>query len=887
MKRTALRLICLLLCAVMVMGMIPAAAAAAQMEASPAKAEGFIFRQTNGITYYEPATFDLAVRAESETGSLAFPAANSTAKTKISTPTELTWNKEVIWEYNDATETWSHSTGTRYGSVYFKVGSNYVENGMTLVKIRLYRNNEQVAEVWTGFDPNTIGMSKYLSVPVYMDHDFESGEYYFTVELNCDGGFSDQYDGSEIATSPVWNYTKPGSSYGPPTNARWLDGLQAAWEPEDDYMTHQIEVNYAPDKNTEPFMILRAWGDMRYCNDAASVAMSVLDSGYFSFKVRTLSQNISKKCHSDWAFSETKYFDGAIQLGAPSDITWSVTLPGSIYWIINKPVEMPESYYEIDLYKDSKKVHTDSAWGYSGDIDDYNARYFETSFYDEYDFTTGDYHVTVKAVATKDGFTDSETVKSPVWSYTHPGTRFSRPTNLKWNFPEVSWDSNYSNASYHVKVYYSATKDGTPEEIYFSDIVEETSLDLSRYIEYGGKGYYSFKVRTYSYDITTKYHSAWTDLCGPYYYTDKATALKITSQPQNVTVASGETAKVSFEAEGDGLTYTWYYKNSGDSSFSKTAAFTSNTYSVTMSEARDGRQIYCVVTDQYGNTAQTDTVTLSMVKNEVKIITQPESVVVPAGETASVTVAAEGDGLTYTWYYKNTGDSSFSKTTSFTSNIYSVSMSEARDGRQIYCVVTDQYGNTAQTDTVTLSMVKNEVKIITQPKSVVVPDGETAAVTVVAEGDGLTYEWYYKNSSGRYVITKTFTGDTYSITMNEERNGRCVYCIVRDAYGNSVQTKTVSLKMQTPLEIITQPKSVKVASGKQAKVTVVAQGDGLTYKWYYKNPGSTSYSYTSSFTSNSYYITMNEDRDGRLVFCRVYDKYGNMVQTNTVSLRME
>ena len=89
-------------------------------------------------------------------------------------------------------------------------------------------------------------------------------------------------------------------------------------------------------------------------------------------------------------------------------------------------------------------------------------------------------------------------------------------------------------------------------------------------------------------------------------------AATITTQPKSVTVAKGSTAKVTVKAVGDGLTYTWYYKNAGASSFSKTTSFTGTSYSVAMNAARDGRQVYCVVTDKYGKTAKSNTVTLSM-----------------------------------------------------------------------------------------------------------------------------------------------------------------------------------------------------------------------------------------------------------------------------------
>ena len=358
--------------------------------------------------------------------------------------------------------------------------------------------------------------------------------------------------------------------------------------------------------------------------------------------------------------------------------------------------------------------------------------------------------------------------------------------------------------------------------------------------------------------------------------------------PETVEAEIGEKAAVTVEATGKNLTYTWYFANPGKDTFSVTTAFIGPEYSVAMSESRDGRRIYCLVTDENGFFAKTNIVTLTVPQTKLTIVTQPVDVTAGEGEKATVTFEATGDGLAYTWYYANPGKDTFSKTASFTSNTYEVTMSAARSGRRVYCVVTDKYGNAVQTDTVTLSMPMNVATIVSQSKSVWVPEGEKAVVTVEATGDGLTYKWYYKNPGAtKYTYTDSFKGNTYSVTMTEARSGRYVYCKVTDKYGNTVKSKTVSVNMQTPLEIVTQPKSVKVADGEKATVTVEAQGDGLTYKWYYKDPGGTKYKYTDSFKSNTYSITMSDARSGRYVFCRVYDKYGNMVKTNTVSLRMK
>ena len=271
---------------------------------------------------------------------------------------------------------------------------------------------------------------------------------------------------------------------------------------------------------------------------------------------------------------------------------------------------------------------------------------------------------------------------------------------------------------------------------------------------------------------------------------------------------------------------------------------------------------------------------------ELAITKEPKSVKVLEGETAKVTVEAQGDGLKYAWYYKNPGDSSYTKTSTYKSNYYSITMNESRSGRYVYCKVTDKYGNTVKSKTVSLKMAE-PVTITQQPKSVRVADGETASVTVIAEGDGLTYEWYYKNpGASKYSKTSSFKGNTYSITMNEARDGRYVYCKITDKYGVTVKSNTVSLRMMTPLEITRQPEDVMVGPEETAEVTLEAQGDKLTYVWYYKNAGDTKFRRTDSFTGPSYSITMTAARDGRQVYCRVKDQYGNSVKSNTVTLSM-
>ncbi len=361
--------------------------------------------------------------------------------------------------------------------------------------------------------------------------------------------------------------------------------------------------------------------------------------------------------------------------------------------------------------------------------------------------------------------------------------------------------------------------------------------------------------------------------------------LKIVEQPQNICVKDGEQAIIILNVTGDGLTYKWYYKNKSQTRFYETTAFTSNTYEVTMNAARDGRKVYCVITDKYGNSVRTNTVTLSM-QHPLKIVEQPQNICVKDGEQAKIILNVTGDGLTYKWYFMNAGDADYSYTSTFTGNMYSIKMNEVRDGRKVYCVITDKYGNSVRTYAVTLSM-QHSVKLVEQPKSICVKDGEQAKIILNVTGDALTYKWYFKNAGEtKFMYTSTFSGKIYSIRMNEIRDGREVYCVITDEYGNSVRTNTVTLSMQHPVQLVEQPQNIVAPNGENASVTLNVTGDGLTYKWYYKNKSQTKFYETTAFTSNTYEVAMSSARDGRQIYCEITDKYGNTVQTDVITMYM-
>ena len=251
------------------------------------------------------------------------------------------------------------------------------------------------------------------------------------------------------------------------------------------------------------------------------------------------------------------------------------------------------------------------------------------------------------------------------------------------------------------------------------------------------------------------------------------------------------------------------------------------------------------------------------------------------GAKVSVSIAAEGDGLKYTWYFKNDGKTTYSKS-SVNSNTYSTIISDKAKGRRIYCIVADQYGNVVQSKTFIL---REAVSITKEPSTAAyAKKGTKVSVKLTASGDGLKYTWYFKNVGKTAYSKSSVNTATYSTTLSGAVKGRRVYCVVKDKYGNKVQSKTFILR--EAVSITTQPKTTTVKKNATAKVTVKASGDGLKYTWYIKNAGSSKYS-KSSVTKSTYSVKMTSKVKNRLVYCVVTDKYGKTVKSTTVKLKMK
>ena len=88
--------------------------------------------------------------------------------------------------------------------------------------------------------------------------------------------------------------------------------------------------------------------------------------------------------------------------------------------------------------------------------------------------------------------------------------------------------------------------------------------------------------------------------------------------------------------------------------------------------------------------------------------------------------------------------------------------------------------------------------------------------------------------------------------------------------------------------VTAQPKDQTVKAGKKVSFTVEAAGNGLTYQWYYRTPGSDSWKAVTAASGQTanYTLTAASRHNGYLYRCKVSNSAGS-VYTKAVTLTVE
>lgn len=361
--------------------------------------------------------------------------------------------------------------------------------------------------------------------------------------------------------------------------------------------------------------------------------------------------------------------------------------------------------------------------------------------------------------------------------------------------------------------------------------------------------------------------------------------LTVTSQPADSYNLIGKNAKFSVEATGETPSYQWQYKNGNVWSDSTKTGSDTSSISIKITEARNGQQYRCKITDKFGVVVYSDAASIH-IGQPVTIKNQPSDFTGIAGKTAKFSVEATGEDLTYQWqYYDGTAWRKSTKTGYDTPSL-SVKISEERDGQQYRCIIKSSNGAKAISDPAAIH-VGEPLTITSQPCSVVNFAGKTAAFSVEATGEELTYQWQYNDGSAWRNSSKTGS-DTpvIKIKITEERNGQKYRCKITDKFGIVAYSDVAGIYVGQPFKILSQPSDYVGPFGKYAKFTVNAEGQNLTYQWQYYLNGKWCNSSAAGSNTNAMSIKATEARAGQQYRCLVTNGDGITITSKVVTIRL-
>jgi hypothetical protein len=356
----------------------------------------------------------------------------------------------------------------------------------------------------------------------------------------------------------------------------------------------------------------------------------------------------------------------------------------------------------------------------------------------------------------------------------------------------------------------------------------------------------------------------------------------------------GDTAAFTVVAEGEGLTYQWYYFEAASSTWQKSSGGTAATLNVDFVAYRNNQQYRCEITDADGNSVITNTVKLTAKVVDLVIVTQPVSTTGSVNQELSFTVEASGNGLTYQWYYSDNGGSTWkiSGTPGFNTKTLLPILRDYRDGYKYYCQISDVFGNSVKTEVVSMVVKSSPVTIITQPVDVdmgILNQLHTFQVT--ATGENLDYRWEYSDDGGetwQLSWNEGYASPTLTVRLYSYRDGYLYRCKVVSGLKNTVYTNAVELNLQAPsAAIVKQPTNVAVVSGKNIQFHVEATGNELTYQWYRSNDDGLTWvkTWMGGYNTDTLYFAANASR-AALYKCQVTDGSGKEIWTNPVKLRI-
>lgn len=310
--------------------------------------------------------------------------------------------------------------------------------------------------------------------------------------------------------------------------------------------------------------------------------------------------------------------------------------------------------------------------------------------------------------------------------------------------------------------------------------------------------------------------------CGPDIVTD----------PLNVTVCLGDSARFIVNATGSGLTYQWRKGNVNLVDGLRINGSTNDTLIIAPTLYADSASNYNVIVTATNGTDTSSFASLK-VNTPTSITNEPMNQTACAGSTVRFGVRAVGTNLVYQWRRGNVNILNGVRISGANSDTLTITASLLADTASDYNVlVSGDCGVNDTSNFVRLSL-NTAPLIVTEPTNQTVCAGNSVSFNVTATGSPISYQWRKGNAA--MVNSASVSGATTSVlTINPaliSDTSTQYHVVLSGGCGVNDTSVLVTLNISTPPVISVEPVNQIACVGNSVSLNVAATGSALTYQW--------------------------------------------------------
>ncbi len=310
--------------------------------------------------------------------------------------------------------------------------------------------------------------------------------------------------------------------------------------------------------------------------------------------------------------------------------------------------------------------------------------------------------------------------------------------------------------------------------------------------------------------------------------------LVVTINPTNQTICSGNIVSFVTRATGSGLTYQWRKGNVNLVNGGNISGVTSDTLRFNPSSIADTSSNYNVIISSACSARDTSANVSLNINLPLVININPTNQTICSGTGVSFVTRATGSGLTYQWRKGNVNLVNGLNITGATSDTLRFNAATIADAANNYNVIISSACSARDTSNNVSLQLNSTALILTEPIDQTVCVGSSINFSVTASGDGLSYQWR-KGNVNLANVGNTSGVSTAMLTINPvsilDASNNYNVIVSGSICPSSFTSANVSLLVNTPSVITSQPTNKTTCEGTSVSFTVNASGSSTTYQW--------------------------------------------------------